>query len=111
RLSLSLLFVILLRCLLASSRLFRMDFSSPRRVPSLPTRRSSDLDSWVRPLLALEAEQVRAGKLPSFQSHMWDGNEGSFPARTCSDRKSTRLNSSHVSISYAVFCLKKKNTY
>src|SRR5690606_14727599 len=27
------------------------------------------------------------------------------------DRKSTRLNSSHVKISYAVFCLKKKNTY
>src|SRR5690625_5866679 len=27
------------------------------------------------------------------------------------DRKSTRLNSSHVAISYAVFCLKKKNTY
>src|SRR5690349_22840946 len=26
------------------------------------------------------------------------------------DRKSTRLNSSHVEISYAVFCLKKKNT-
>src|SRR5699024_11913241 len=26
------------------------------------------------------------------------------------DRKSTRLNSSHVSISYAVFCLQKKNT-
>src|SRR5690606_41945567 len=26
------------------------------------------------------------------------------------DRKSTRLNSSHVKISYAVFCLKKKNT-
>src|SRR6266513_5616234 len=32
------------------------------------------------------------------------------PAGACSqgDRKSTRLNSSHVSISYAVFCLKKK---
>src|SRR5699024_12744159 len=28
-----------------------------------------------------------------------------------SDRKSTRLNSSHVSISYAVFCLKKKTNY
>src|SRR5207249_10130661 len=28
--------------------------------------------------------------------------------RTVADRKSTRLNSSHVSISYAVFCLKKK---
>src|SRR5690606_13359825 len=27
------------------------------------------------------------------------------------DRKSTRLNSSHVKISYAVFCLKKKNRY
>src|SRR5699024_11326160 len=34
--------------------------------------------------------------------------------RFVQDRKSTRLNSSHVSISYAVFCLKKKinkNTY
>src|SRR6202041_4188616 len=28
----------------------------------------------------------------------------------CRDRKSTRLNSSHISISYAVFCLKKKTT-
>src|SRR5258705_7922842 len=27
------------------------------------------------------------------------------------DRKSTRLNSSHLGISYAVFCLKKKKTY
>src|SRR5256886_11306190 len=35
------------------------------------------------------------------------------PTRSCSrwlvDRKSTRLNSSHSQISYAVFCLKKKN--
>src|SRR5690348_17900684 len=29
----------------------------------------------------------------------------------CEDRKSTRLNSSHPSISYAVFCLKKKKTH
>src|SRR2546426_1670683 len=28
--------------------------------------------------------------------------------RSCADRKSTRLNSSHLVISYAVFCLKKK---
>src|SRR5438445_2552492 len=28
--------------------------------------------------------------------------------RWCQDRKSTRLNSSHANISYAVFCLKKK---
>src|SRR5690606_40147772 len=31
-------------------------------------------------------------------------------ARYYEDRKSTRLNSSHVKISYAVFCLKKKKT-
>src|SRR5207253_4824812 len=30
-------------------------------------------------------------------------------SRRTGDRKSTRLNSSHVAISYAVFCLKKKN--
>src|SRR5439155_25556941 len=30
-------------------------------------------------------------------------------AQAVQDRKSTRLNSSHVAISYAVFCLKKKN--
>src|SRR5690349_23937529 len=30
------------------------------------------------------------------------------PAKQIKDRKSTRLNSSHVEISYAVFCLKKK---
>src|SRR5437868_11566452 len=35
---------------------------------------------------------------------------GWFLHKICAtDRKSTRLNSSHVSISYAVFCLKKKN--
>src|SRR5437660_7501806 len=34
------------------------------------------------------------------------GSPGSMP--TSLDRKSTRLNSSHVAISYAVFCLKKK---
>src|SRR3712207_8304331 len=31
-------------------------------------------------------------------------------AHDAEDRKSTRLNSSHANISYAVFCLKKKNT-
>src|SRR5258705_4993503 len=30
--------------------------------------------------------------------------------RVLADRKSTRLNSSHLGISYAVFCLKKKNS-
>src|SRR5699024_11632402 len=34
-----------------------------------------------------------------------------FFIKKVGDRKSTRLNSSHVSISYAVFCLKKKKKY
>src|SRR3712207_8175605 len=34
---------------------------------------------------------------------------GSEPSSEIKDRKSTRLNSSHANISYAVFCLKKKN--
>ncbi|BDO40910.1 MAG: class II fructose-bisphosphate aldolase [Cellulomonas sp. 73-145] len=33
-----------------------------------------NLDSWVRPLLALEAEQVKNGQEPTFQSHMFDGS-------------------------------------
>src|SRR6266700_6601028 len=46
---------------------------------------------------------------------IWPGPGQPKPARPCGrrcpstlDRKSTRLNSSHVKISYAVFCLKKK---
>src|SRR3712207_7915708 len=35
----------------------------------------------------------------------------SLPAVGSTDRKSTRLNSSHANISYAVFCLKKKNKH
>src|SRR3712207_7329782 len=34
---------------------------------------------------------------------------GRTPGKRSRDRKSTRLNSSHANISYAVFCLKKKN--
>ena len=33
-----------------------------------------NIDSWVRPLLELEAEEHKAGRLPFFQSHMWDGS-------------------------------------
>src|SRR3712207_9229444 len=36
---------------------------------------------------------------------------GDQTQRCSGDRKSTRLNSSHANISYAVFCLKKKNTH
>lgn len=33
-----------------------------------------NLDSWVRPLLEIEAQQVKDGQLPTFQSHMFDGS-------------------------------------
>src|SRR5437868_12977749 len=63
---------------------------------SFPTRRSSDLHpAW----LSLCAANRGASSRPETR------RENVRPAK---DRKSTRLNSSHVSISYAVFCLKKK---
>src|SRR5690606_2688836 len=46
-------------------------------------------------------------------AHEWKERaliHGDLCPRDLLDRKSTRLNSSHVKISYAVFCLKKKNT-
>src|SRR5437870_8269090 len=50
--------------------------------------------------------EVTSGEdLAALASHVADGAE----TITVQDRKSTRLNSSHVAISYAVFCLKKKN--
>src|SRR5688572_32103316 len=74
----------------------------PPRSTLFPTRRSSDL--------ARADGHIRAGAGPAAVA----------PARACVsraaevgdqpvlDRKSTRLNSSHSQISYAVFCLKKK---
>src|SRR2546430_11152217 len=48
----------------------------------------------------LGADDVRGG-LPEDRLHSWE-------TPSDRDRKSTRLNSSHSQISYAVFCLKKK---
>src|SRR3989442_10935124 len=42
-------------------------------------------------------------------ARFWNSIEPPLPIDISRDRKSTRLNSSHVRISYAVFCLKKKN--
>src|SRR5215216_3637222 len=62
----------------------------PPRSTLFPTRRSSDL---LRDGVKLRSQH-------SFRADLaYDGSE---------DRKSTRLNSSHQIISYAVFCLKKK---
>src|SRR5438270_5533171 len=58
---------------------------------SFPTRRSSDLHgAHGRPHRRAQGRQDRGVRQPR-------------------DRKSTRLNSSHSQISYAVFCLKKKS--
>src|SRR5690606_14659819 len=56
----------------------------------------------------MRAEQARFLNLPFYQT----GKVRKDPIgeEDIRDRKSTRLNSSHVKISYAVFCLKKKNT-
>src|SRR5207249_5425822 len=55
---------------------------------------------------------VQIGGHAGFGRHVGDVEFGDeavrFPSTDVLDRKSTRLNSSHVSTSYAVFCLKKK---
>src|SRR5258705_8006657 len=50
-------------------------------------------------------------KLPASYAlqHPQDWLDSSVKAVRAADRKSTRLNSSHLGISYALFCLKKKN--
>src|SRR5437660_3484071 len=48
------------------------------------------------------------GRRPSGPPAAHEGRCGAAPQAARRDRKSTRLNSSHVAISYAVFCLKKK---
>src|SRR2546422_7396326 len=57
-----------------------------------------------------EAEKEKAGDdEPNWEDILLDdGTDQGVPPRDMRDRKSTRLNSSHGYISYAVFCLKKK---
>src|SRR3712207_7762479 len=74
----------------------------------------SDLDPLLLPLqdahvdvhrvadLEVRDRRLHAGLLDQLQERVLHGG-------LISDRKSTRLNSSHANISYAVFCLKKKN--
>src|SRR3989442_4523519 len=62
--------------------------------------RSVRYSTWLR-----HAQGGRAWGLLSRRQ----GPAGARKIGWCVDRKSTRLNSSHVRISYAVFCLKKKN--
>src|SRR5690606_40981961 len=98
-------------------------YAAPRHLHSFPTRRSSDLHQGPRPAKrpptgapppaasAIAAPMCTVFPAPpSLQpkpQHKRHERPGAAAAR--SDRKSTRLNSSHVKISYAVFCLKKKH--
>src|SRR5690606_41699292 len=92
-----------------------------RQLHSFPTRRSSDLipdGAMGRSLgMGLAAAVGLAGFYAGCVGVIGDGGAGSggpgdqptlTPETEPRDRKSTRLNSSHVKISYAVFCLKKK---
>src|SRR5690242_20826368 len=100
-------------------------FSSRRRHTRLTCDWSSDVCS--SDLCRLDAGRAHAGlrgprseggaphaAVPDLRRrrarHRGIGQRGSSieGGRACPDRKSTRLNSSHMSISYAVFCLKKK---
>src|SRR3712207_7494947 len=55
-----------------------------------------------------EIGRVDVGGQPLFEPVQLVGSDEMHLAGKAGDRKSTRLNSSHANISYAVFCLKKK---
>src|SRR5699024_12363150 len=102
------------------------DSTSHPYLPAFPTRRSSDLKTGIITIsdfrqkhLAAKGEGaplVTYGDCLLFRDDKRDrvllniGGISNFTylprINSSSDRKSTRLNSSHVSISYAVFCLK-----
>src|SRR5690606_41456215 len=95
-----------------------------RDLHSFPTRRSSDLDRLQEgDTRNRKGDVVHAARFrrraPRVRLALLVGEDGDKPPvtgievemallRIVEDRKSTRLNSSHVKISYAVFCLKKK---
>src|SRR5207249_9847547 len=105
--------VLLYSSLIASSLLHR-------DLHSFPTRRSSDLFSrgplqmigWLVALVYNAVADFAAALDGDYEGCHVSTLQRKFfnrSGRLYRDRKSTRLNSSHVSISYAVFCLKKKN--
>src|SRR2546430_6530477 len=76
----------------------------------LAARPSLDLPVHQRPVDAVHRPPSHAGQQAA-RRREGGGTEGSRARpqdRLHADRKSTRLNSSHSQISYAVFCLKKK---
>src|SRR5690348_18130312 len=90
-----------------------LSYGSPahRDLHSFPTRRSSDLIGKARffftPGVPRELRRMLEEQIiPRLLAR--GGAPSAIRLKRFQDRKSTRLNSSHPSISYAVFCLKKK---
>src|SRR5688500_19708903 len=73
---------------------------------SLPTRRSSDLSRELKRQI-LEHFHVPGSPVQAFDAIRTQTPVA--PLTAARDRKSTRLNSSHLVTSYAVFCVKKKD--
>src|SRR3712207_7442034 len=89
----------------------------PPRSTLFPTRRSSDLTFPFGAHVVVVEVDVESGKAEVARLIAVDDAgtilnpllaEGQRHGGYAQDRKSTRLNSSHANISYAVFCLKKK---
>src|SRR5207249_11936844 len=97
-----------------SSRLFRSTDPAPAALCTLSLHDALPISWHFAGQLRLAAaaarqptrQRVRRGEVADARRRRQAREPLLQPGR---DRKSTRLNSSHVSISYAVFCLKKKN--
>src|SRR5688500_20083447 len=88
-------------------------YGNHKYLDSFPTRRSSDLASCGVAKSSVQLRVAVIGMIPPHTEHRAripgpGTRAGSTRKTEWQDRKSTRLNSSHLVISYAVFCLKKK---
>src|SRR5688572_31567704 len=79
----------------------------PPRSTLFPTRRSSDLRDLLTWGICKSSSYARSNTDDELSARISEP-ELDFVPNVLQDRKSTRLNSSHSQISYAVFCLKKK---
>src|SRR5437660_7309405 len=84
-------------------------FRSRQRLRSILREKCAGAHSAARRLLPLGDERI-ATDLCRPEMLCNDGDAGLRRNDLLEDRKSTRLNSSHVAISYAVFCVKKKTS-